>query len=240
MDSLKWQYAKCYQHDERKIMRVHDVAGVSTLLLCAALAGCATTRSEVKLGGPEPAPAAAAVTKARAVFIRAVTDERIFQQAPSDPSIPSLGFEGADKASAEIKARAIGRKRGGFGQAMGDVLLENGQTVTEVLKENLAAGLRDAGYRVANNTADAGQSPIIMDVRIKQFWAWFRPGFWAITLSTNIMTSLEVQGMSAPTDVSVHAENSGMAATESAWIEIVNKALKEYRGQVVAKAASLP
>ena len=34
-----------------------------------------------------------------------------------------LGFEGSAKSTAEIKARAIGRKRNGFGKALGDVLI---------------------------------------------------------------------------------------------------------------------
>jgi hypothetical protein len=221
-------------------MRTHDVSKIAVLALCAVLVGCATTRSEVKLGGAVAAPATAQVTKSRAILIRSVTDERVFEQAPSDPSTPSLGFEGAAKATADVKARAIARKRGAFGGAFGDILLENGQTVTGVIQENLAAGLREAGYRVTTNAAEAGQSPLTMDVRVKRFWAWFKPGFWAITLSADITTNLEVQGLSSPVVVTVHAEDSRQIATDSAWIELVDRALKEYRTQAVAKAASLP
>jgi hypothetical protein len=222
-------------------MRTYGLSNLAALAICAALVGCATTRSEVKVGAPAAAPAAtAAVTKSRAILIRAVTDERVFEQAPSDPSVPSLGFEGAAKATAETKARAIARKRGAFGGAFGDILLENGQTVTGVVQESLTAALRDAGYKVTTNPADAGQSPLVMNVRVKRFWAWFKPGFWAITLSADILTNLEVEGLATPLAVTVHTEDSRQIATDGAWIELVDRALKEYRTQAVAKAAALP
>lgn len=212
-----------------------------SLMLIAALAvltGCATSRSEVKLAGPDTA--SYAVTKSKVILIRSVTDERIFEQAPSDSSTPSLGGEGSNLASAETKARAIGRKRGGFGKALGDVLLENGQTVAGVVRENLTTALKQAGYRTTSNAAEAGSAPMIIDVHIKQFWAWVQPGFWAMTLNTNIATNLEISGTTSPTVVSVHAQDSRQIVPDSAWIEIVDKALKDYREQVVAKSANLP
>jgi uncharacterized lipoprotein YajG len=221
-------------------MRLHPACKLALLLLCTTLVGCATSRSELKLTDPTADAPAPAVRKAQTVLIRAVTDQRVFEQAPKDPSIPSLGFEGAAQATAEVKARAIGRKRNTFGAALGDVLLENGQTVTGVVRDSLAAGLRQAGYRVTSNAAEAGPSPLVMDVAVKEFWAWFNPGFWSITLSTRITTDLVIQGGPPSMTVNVLAQDSRQAAFESAWIEIVDKALKEYRAQITAKAATLP
>ena len=72
--------------------------------------GCAATRSEVKLASPVAAPASTGPATGKVVVIRSVTDARVFEQAPRDPSVPSLGGEGAGNASADTKARAIGRK----------------------------------------------------------------------------------------------------------------------------------
>ncbi|MCE9639793.1 MAG: flagellar biosynthesis protein [Betaproteobacteria bacterium] len=221
-------------------MRISNVAGILIVALSAALAGCATSRSELKIASPAASPAATPVTKERAVLIRSIVDERRFEEAPNEPNIPSLGFEGAAQATAEVKARAIGRKRNSFGKALGDILLEDGQTVIGIVRENLTAGLRKAGYRVAGDAAEAGKSPLVMDVRIKQFWSWFQPGFWAITLNADITTNLEISGLAAPLVVNVHAQDSRMAAGESAWTEIVNKAVQAYQTEVAAKAAGLP
>lgn len=202
------------------------------------VAGCATSRSEVKLGGTDTA--SYAVTKSKVILIRSVTDERVFEQSPSEPSTPSLGGEGATLASADTKARAIGRKRGGFGKALGDVLLENGQTVAGVVRENLTNALKQAGYRTTSNAAEAGPAPVIIDVRIKQFWAWIQPGFWALTLHADITTNLEVSGNASPTVVSVNTQDSRQIVTDSSWIEIVDQALKDYREQAIVKSANLP
>lgn len=206
-------------------------ARLAMLLACAVLAGCATSRSEVRLKSP---PAVAPSSAAKVVVIRSVTDERAFEEAPAEPSTPSLGFGGANKSGDAIKARAIGRKRNGFGKALGDVLLENGQTITGVVRENLTAALQQAGYQV-KSAGEADASALVVDVHVKKFWAWFQPGFWAITLNSDVATDLSISGAAMPTTVSVHVEDTHQAATEGAWIEIVDKALEAYRKEVVAK-----
>ena len=219
-------------------MIMRTIGRIVFLLFCAAVAGCATSRSELTLNSP-PTTQTAAVTMERPVVIRSIKDERIFEQAPSDPSIPSLGFEGAAQASTDVKSRAIGRKRNSFGKALGDVLLENGQTVESVVRDNLTAALQQAGYRV-EEAGSASASAIVIDVHIKEFWAWFQPGFWAITLNTNIATDLILSGSQAPTHIKVHVEDSRQIATEGAWMEIVNKGLEEYRNQARNQAAGFP
>jgi hypothetical protein len=210
---------------------------LAALIVSACVTGCATSRSEITLKAP--ISAAATATSGQVVVIRSVADERVFEQAPKDPSIPSLGHEGSENASAETKASAIGRKRNTWGKALGDVLLDNGATVAGVVRENLATALTQAGYQVKDESA-AGSAPLIIDVHIKQFWAWFRPGFWSITLNTDIATDLLFSGMPQPTSVTIHAEESRQIATDSAWMEIVEKALGDYRTQVAAKAAGFP
>ena len=219
-------------------MRSRTLGAIALLFVSAIVAGCATTRSEIKLSSA-PAVTPLQTTSGRAVVIRSVTDERVFEQSPGDPSTPSLGFEGALQASAEVKARAVARKRGGFGKAFGDVLLENGQTVAGLIQENLTTAFQQAGYRVASEGA-AGPGPLVVDVRIRQFWAWFQPGFWAITLSANIETELEVSGASSPTSIKVHVEDSRQMATEGAWLEILEKALLAYRTQAASQLSAPP
>jgi len=204
------------------------------LLALSNLCGCATSRSEIALV-TKPA-AISAVESAPTVTIRSVIDERVFMQSPPDPSTPSLGGEGANAASAETKARAIGRKRNTFGKALGDVLLQNGQTVDGLVRDNLATALQAAGYRVVpNNTAPA--NALVLDVRIKQFWAWFQPGFWALKLHTRIETELKRSDATVPTVIRVDVEDSRQMATDSAWIEVIDKGLAAYRAKVQERAS---
>jgi len=219
-------------------MLIRTNISCALLLSCVVLSGCATSRSEVTLESPAAKAPVTSPSNGQIAVIRTVTDERVFEQAPSDPSIPSLGMAGGGQDPAATKARAIGRKRGGFGKALGDVLLENGQTVEGVIRENLTAALRQAGYQVVERTE--GTAPLLIDVRIKQFWAWFKPGFWAITLNANITTDLQLSGADLPATITAHAEESGQWAADSDWIEVVAKALTDYRAQVVAKVPTFP
>lgn len=220
-------------------MGIRNYAAVALVLASAILAGCATSRSEVKLTSPSMAALSKAAPNGRTVVIRAINDDRVFEQAPDQPSTPSLGSGGVAQASDSVKARAIARKRNTYGQALGDVLLQDGQTVIGVVRENLTSGFEQAGYRVASAGPAAGPTPITLDVSIRKFWAWMRPGFWALTFNANIETVLAVSG-GASTTISVSAQDSGQIATDDAWTGIVQKALADYQSQAVSKLSGPP
>lgn len=207
---------------------------IALALVCLALTGCATSRSEIKLNTPVVASTTSTTGSKGAVFIRTISDKRSFEQAPSDPSIPSLGFEGAAQASDALKGRAIGRKRNTYGKALGDVLLEDGQTVTSVVRENLVAAFTDAGYKVETD-AMAASLPTVIDVEIRKFWSWFQPGFWAITLSADIQADLKLAGAAKPNTIDVHVEDKRQTATDGAWMVIMQQALNDFRRQVAAQ-----
>lgn len=217
-------------------MNVKTCGAAALLLASAILGGCATSRSEVKLTAPGAAQAA--VTQQRAVVIRSVHDARQFSDKPSDPSMPSLGSGGASNATEAVKARAIARKRNGFGQALGDILLQDGQTVTGVVRDNLAAAFRQAGYRVVPDVASAGPSPLVVDVTVRKFWAWFTPGMLTVTLACDIDTDLKISDGHSVTNVSVSAKDNTAAATDGAWVAVVDKALAAYRAQAAQRVSS--
>lgn len=209
-------------------------AAVAALLLCACLTGCAHSRSEITLRPTAPSVQGSAGT-GKIVVIRSVVDERVFEQAPEDPSIPSLSGEGAAHASIATKASAIGRKRDAF-KSRGDVLLDDKATVVGVIRENLAVALAQAGYQVKDANA-AGPDPLVVDAHIRNFWAWMRFGFWSHTLNANIATDLLISNRQAPVTIEVHAEESRQLVIDSAWREIIEKALIDFRVQATSKLA---
>jgi len=95
-----------------------------------------------------------------------VTDQRTFEAS----SIPSLKEE-ADLTNRAITVRAIARKRGGFGMALGDIVLPEGQTVEGLVKDAVIRSLRESGYRVVDES-DAAD--------IDQFLSWFSPGAFTV------------------------------------------------------------
>jgi hypothetical protein len=116
--------------------------------------------------------------------------------------------------------------------------LQDGQTVESVIRENLAASLREAGYNVRDEPA--GQPPsLTIDVCIRKFWAWIQPGFWAITVNPDIATDVNLSTAASAATITVHVEDARQVVTESAWTETVEKALQAYRHEAGRKLPSI-
>lgn len=145
--------------------------GLVLLAVGLFVAGCPLERDERDLrvaGAANPAAGPA-------VKITQITDKRVFEYPPSSGDVPSLVNQ-ADYDKPEIKARAIARKRGGFGNALGDILLPQGRTVVQVVEDALAQGLREAGYRVvAAGDADYAAA-LPLQANVLQFWGWNTAG----------------------------------------------------------------
>ena len=204
-----------------------------------ALAGCAFGRDEIKLADTPLVVKTPVASRGRSVFVRSVTDERVFAKSGGDPATPSLGPDGD---TADIKARAVSRKRNGYGMALGDVTLEPGKTVAGQVGETLRQAFQQAGYTVVNDAGATGAStPIIVDVRVKKFWTWRRKGFTVITLLSDIQTELTVTGAkSAPAAIAVHLEDEVLiAGGQDTTIESLQKALAAYRADAVIKLADM-
>lgn len=205
--------------------------------LAALLGACATNRSEIKLSSVAAAKSEysnALPAEAPSVAIRSVSDDRVFEEAPRRPSTPSLGFGGASSASDEIKARAIGRKRNGYGKALGDILLEPGKTVEGTVQSIVVDSFQKAGYRVIQ-PSEADSQTLMVEVAIQKFWAWLTPGFWALTMSANIDADVKYSGPKEnQTLIQVLHEEKRQAATEKAWSEMIDAATLEFRKKVEA------
>src|SRR3982750_3352495 len=123
-------------------MPVRYLAAIA--LACAVLlGGCAAGRSVLPAGidaGPNPA-------QGTAVRIAPVEEARVFSGRPPSPAQPPL-MEAPETANKAITSRAVGRKRGGLGAALGDVLLPENTSVPTLVQTAISRGLRQAGYRV--------------------------------------------------------------------------------------------
>src|SRR5262245_65653082 len=115
---------------------------LSFLGLAVFVGGCAINRSVLKVQvQPSTDPASG-----QEVSIMKVTDNRIFELKPAKPSTPSL--KAGDVTNKAITSRAVARKRNGWGMTMGDILLPEGRTVEDLVKEALTKAFRESGYKV--------------------------------------------------------------------------------------------
>lgn len=195
------------------------------------LGGCATNRGIVSLQIPEVSMSTN--SNGKTIFINSVTDNRTFQQNPSSPDIPSLGFGGADNTSSDLKKRAIARKRNTYGKALGDILLEENQTVESIIKKSLTKSFHELGYEVIDKKENVKTNTIIVDTSIDKFWSWMNPGFWAITLSSEIETKITLTNPKDKTkEIYVKSQGNYQVASGGNWIEIMNKSLQQFNEKV--------
>ncbi|MDH5190229.1 MAG: flagellar biosynthesis protein [Gammaproteobacteria bacterium] len=208
-------------------MKVTINKAITVIFIVLFLGGCATSRGIVSLQVPESNMQVQ--SNGKSIFIRTVSDTRIFQENPKSPDTPSLGFGGANNASKELKKRAIARKRNGFGKALGDILLEENQTVESVIKDSLEKSLYEAGYMIIRNKEKIKHTTIIIDASIDKFWSWMKPGFWAITLSSEIDVKLTITNPKEKRkQIYVKSEGHYQMASGGNWLEVMNKSVEQF------------
>ncbi len=208
------------------------IARILMAFIClSALSACATTRSEVAVRGQSSTQQETGI----AVVLLPPVDARRFEAAPQTPSIPSLK-ESSQITDTQITSRALGRKRNGYGMAMGDVLLTPPQTASSLVGDAVKAGLRDSGYRVVEASDPAFATAPKISVRMNEFWTWITPGFGSIKLDN--VTKLTIEGnlpaLSTPATVDVHEQKGYFVISESEWSPFIDMALTHVREKVRA------
>jgi hypothetical protein len=193
------------------------------IALGSSLSACAIDRSVVEIKSPAmstaPTKAVAKITEIR--------DLRQFDVNPPQPSMPSLGDANEIK-DAKLTSRAIGRKRNGYGMAMGDVMLPENTSVATLVRNAATRALQDKGYRVVDQTSPdfAMAAPLTID--IEQFWAWVNLGFFEGAMSFEARTKLAGPLIDQnPAVVNATHRKAIGAAFESYWIEVVQNGLED-------------
>lgn len=184
--------------------------------------GCVTGRRD--LTPPVPKGTATVVTKG-AICVTAVSDDRVFQNRPSDPSTPSIDGDVATLTPAQ-RDRMIGRQRTGFGKAMGDIELADNDTVTKRVRLLVEEGFRQRGYEITGDPAAATK----VSISIKEFWAWMTPGFFALSFEAKLSTTITVKDSSGTKTIVVagHGLNHGQFVKNGNFLEAFEPAFNQY------------
>lgn len=196
-----------------------------------ALTSCATNRSVLIVTPKNPLPS---IFLDKSAIIRSITDARQFMDKPPTPDIPSLGQGGASKHSTELRSRAIGRKRNGYGKALGDVFLEENNSVQDLVINSLTNILNNYGYKIHDINSTYPPETIVIDITINKFWSWIDIGLWSIGIEAEIDTDVNITYNDKKTiSISARTSNRVMAATDSAWKETIDLVLQDYKKNAV-------
>jgi hypothetical protein len=157
------------------------------------------------------------------VAVGPVNDAREFENKPDSPSTPSINGD-VKLLSAEAKSTFIGRQRNGFGHALGDIVLPEGQNVQGKVTELLREGLKRRGY----NVVDA--APTSVGAEVQQFWTWMTPGFFALSFEAQISCKVTVAsgGKSSSFIVKGYGLNHGQFAKDVNWREAYDLAIQDF------------
>ncbi len=209
-----------------KLRKAAIGAGLAAVAVWAT--GCATNRGILDVRVPSvPDP-----SSAKAVKIVSVTDNRVFELKPKTASVPSLKDKAINDKS--ITSRAIARKRNAYGKALGDIVLPEGRTVCDLVKESLTQSLREKGYSVVEPTAPGADKAIPVQAEIQQFWSWFTPGFWTLSLEFEAIVNIKAGQIlvhGPEQKVRGYVKLHSQAATTRAWVNTVQKGLEDLNGK---------
>lgn len=190
-------------------------------LLALTLIGCAVGRSEVDISVLPPQAEQAQET----VTIIEIRDLRRFAVSPGDASLPSLATQ-AEVDDLDLRERTLGRTRNAYGMRMGDIVLPEGESVSDLVREAATTALEERGYRVVDDITP-GVVPVSIDV--EQFWAWFETGLFKVTL--HFESRLRLYGPElfedTPTVVGGTAATSTAIARKATWIEVIEDGLDD-------------
>jgi uncharacterized lipoprotein YajG len=200
------------------------------------LAGCATSRGYLDLTIPQET-----ITKQNGmqVYIRSIQDNREFQIRPSSPDIPSFGSK-KDQADQTIKSRTIARKRNGYGKAMGNIFLEENQSVQTVIYDAVKNSLNSLGFDVTNDKNSAKSDAIVMDISIDKFWSWMNIGVWTLRVDTIIKTSISVVTPAKTFITETYAKNPCQVGSAANWKKAMRMAINSYISEIKDKLSCLP
>jgi uncharacterized lipoprotein YajG len=202
------------------------VARQQSLLAAAALScmltGCVLGRRTITL---DPPPINAAAAGRGAVFIGAIEDQRVFENQPKHPATPSIDGD-ITQVSKEQLGMMIGRQRNSYGRALGDIALPAGDSVVKRMRELLQVAFARRGYTISPEP----NAPVAAGVAIREFWAWFTPGFWSVSFESRVGCTMAIARGGTTVNVTVegYGKNSGQGASDGNWQESYQRAFEAF------------
>lgn len=154
---------------------------------CFILTGCATTRGVIDVSRAISNDVVSS-ENTKSVIIDNYTDNRQFSTNSSSPDQPTYDPDkGLDD---DTKSRIIARKRNTYGKALGDIVLKEGLTTEQLIKNTVSQAFYKAGYNVV--TEDPDNKAVHTNIVVDKMWGWLALGWWSVGIRTNADITLEM------------------------------------------------
>ena len=166
------------------------IGRLALVLLCSLtlqLTGCTITATQKTVDVSPLAVSPNASGDAAVVYVRDISDNREFTVKAQTPATQSV--ETVDVLTDIETGSMIGQWRTASSEVMADLLLEDGQLVTELVRGSIEEGLRRAGYKVVSGDSARNENAAAIDGRILRFWT-YQTGSWTFTFTFEIEVEL--------------------------------------------------
>jgi uncharacterized lipoprotein YajG len=200
-------------------MNISKAIAAISVTLTIIFSGCVVGERTVSLEPDQPAETGAIQIDPSSlkgtVVISSIADNRVFQNKPSDPSMPSIDGDVAEMTQEE-QVRMIGRQRGSYGNAVGVTVLPEGDSILIRTRGLIERGFASQGYRAS----DEPDSTVSAVVAIDQFWAWVTPGMWSIKVEAKVAYTIDLRVGEETKSIIVRGygtKGSSTAITSKTW-----------------------
>ena len=216
---------------QRVSFLMNKLLQVITILFLILLTGCVAGRRTIDLS----VPSSPQITVEKGeIFIGRIEDNRTFQNNPSDPTNPSIDGD-VTSLTEKQKGLMIGRQRGGFGQAAGDVGLPANDSVMTRTRLLLEEGFKKRGYSITSDSSALNS----VTATINQFWGWITPRIFTISFEARVnctITLTKPDGLSTII-VQGYGRNQGQMPSDANWQLAYQRAFQDFLSQLDSKLA---
>ena len=206
------------------------LAIIAAFMLC----GCASKGIFVSLPD-EQAPSS--ISKKTKIYIESVKDVRTFENDPKQASTPSLYKHNVNEVSAKEKQRYIGRTRNSYGKGLWNVVLENNQRTTNVVRARIEDAFRSNGFLVVKNENEIDKDTIKVNARIEKLWTYMTLGVTKVGLNADISTTLSVNNKELSTVIKRKEEY--FLINQNDYANIIKSSLAEYKEKLARQISEL-
>ena len=202
---------------------------LTTVVLLILVTGCVAGRRTIDL---PVRSLSGSIDEKGQIFIGGIEDNRIFQNDPPDAYIPSVDGD-VNSLTPKQKAMMIGRQRGGFGNAMGDVALPADDSVVKRTRRLLEEVFKSRGYTITSDSNAANTA----SAKIDQFWGWFTPGFAVVSFEARVYCTMTVtkSDVSSTIVVEGYGSNKGQIASDANWQLAYDRAFNNFQSNLGSK-----
>ena len=206
------------------------LAIIAAFMLC----GCASNGIFVTLLD-EQAPSS--ISKKTKIYIESVKDVRAFENDPKQASTPSLYKHNVNEVSAKEKQRYIGRTRNSYGKGLWNVVLENNQRTTSVIRARIEDAFRSNGFQIVKNENEIDKDTISVNARIEKLWTYMTLGATKVGLNADISTILSVNNKELSTVIKRKEEY--FLINQNDYANIIKSSLAEYKEKLAKQISEL-